>query len=159
MTPKIKEYPLLKVIGLSTHIKLNEQHKIPMLWKLFMPRKHELKHLVSNELIAMQIFSLSQNGKPKEEFEIWACAEVNDFTDIPLDMKSFTIPSGKYAVFVHKGMDASKTYQQIMTEWLPTSGYEIDDRPHFQVMGETYKNGSADSEEDFYVPIISTSDE
>ena len=40
-----------------------------------------------------------------------------------------------------------------MTEWLPNSGYEIDNRPHFQVMGETYKNGSPDSEEDFYVPL------
>ncbi len=42
-----------------------------------------------------------------------------------------------------------------MTEWLPNSGYKIDDRPHFQVMGKKYKNGSPDSEEDFYIGLKS----
>ena len=68
-------------------------------------------------------------------------------------MQSFTIPGGLYAVFQHKGMDAGATYQYIMNQWLPHSGYAIDHRPHFQVMGAKYKNGSPDSEEDFYVPI------
>jgi AraC family transcriptional regulator len=68
-------------------------------------------------------------------------------------MQSFQIPEGDYAIFPHKGMNAGATYQKIMTEWLPKSGYKIADRPHFQVMGEKYKNGSPDSEEDFYVPV------
>ena len=153
MNPKILEVSEIKVIGLSTTIKMHEQHKIVALWKQFMPRKHELKTLVSEELIAMQIFNLQKNGEPDEDFDIWACAEVEDFNTMPQNLKSFTIPSGKYAVFLHRGMNASLTYQNIMTEWLPNSGYVIDDRPHFQVMGQTYKNGSPDSEEDFYVPI------
>ncbi|EPR70267.1 putative transcription regulator, MerR family [Winogradskyella psychrotolerans RS-3] len=153
MNPKIKESSEIKVIGLSAKIKRHEQHKIVALWKQFMPRKHELETLASEELIAIQVFSLQKNGEPKEEFEIWACAEVTDFKTMPQNLKSFTIPSGKYAVFLHKGTNARLTYENIMSKWLENSGYLIDDRPHFQVMGETYENGSPDSEEDFYVPI------
>lgn len=151
MNPNIKTCSEIKVIGLSSKIKMNELHKIVALWKQFMPRKHEIENLASEELIALQIYSDFNNLE--EPLDIWACAEVVSLEKMPQNMKSFTIPSGKYAVFVHKGMDASLTYQNIMTKWLPTSGYEIDDRPHFQVMGEKYKNGSLDSEEDFYVPV------
>ena len=153
MNPKIKTCSEIKVIGLSSKTKLNEPHNILELWKEFMPRKHELKNIVSEELIALQIFNLQENGEPEAEFDIWACAEVTGFNAIPQNMKSFSIPSGTYAVFLHKGMNAGLTYQKIMTEWLPNSGYKIDNRPHFQIMGENYKNGSPDSEEDFYVPI------
>ena len=68
-------------------------------------------------------------------------------------MISKVISGGLYAIFIQKGMNAGATYQRIMSEWLPNSGYKIDDRPHFQLMGDKYKNGSPDSEEDFYVPI------
>jgi len=153
MHPNIKEFSERKIIGITTTILKHEQHKIRELWQQFMPRKHDIQSLSSQELIAMQIFNLEENGTPREAFEIWACAEVMDFDTIPNHMKAYTIPSGTYAIFPHKGMDAGSTYQNIMSEWLPTSGYEIDNRPHFQVMGEKYKNGSADSEEDFYVPV------
>ena len=155
MHPKLIESSQINVIGLSTRIKLHEQHKIVALWKQFMPRKRELDNCVSEKLIAMQVFSLDKNGDPKQDFDIWACAEVDDFNSIPQNLKKFTIPSGKYAVFLHKGTDARLTYENIMSKWLENSGYAIDDRPHFQVMGEKYKNGSHDSEEDFYIPIKS----
>ncbi|MBU2929035.1 GyrI-like domain-containing protein [Winogradskyella psychrotolerans] len=151
MNPKIKTCSEIKVIGLSSKIKMNEQHKIVALWKRFMPRKHEIENLASKDLIAMQIYSDFNNFETP--FDIWACAEVLNGHNLPDTMSTFTIPQGDYAIFNHKGMDAGATYQKIMTEWLPTSGYDIDARPHFQVMGEKYKNGSPDSEEDFFVPI------
>ena len=153
MNPTIKQTDEIKVIGLSTKTKLNESQDILGLWKQFMPRKHELKHIVSEEFIAIQIFNLQESGEPETEFDIWACVEVANFNAVPQSMKSFSIPSGTYAIFLHKGMDAGLTYQKIMTQWLPNSGYKIDNRPHFQIMGANYKNGSPDSEEDFYVPI------
>ena len=128
-----------------------EYGNIVSLWKRFMPNKKEIKNLINDELIALQVYSdFNDFNKP---FDIWACVEVLDMDEIPEIMTSFIIPQGDYAIFKHKGMDASATYQKIMTEWLPTSGYKIDNRPHFQVMGAKYKNGSEDSEEDFYVPV------
>ena len=151
MNPKITQISEKKVIGMQSTMRHNEYGNIVVLWKRFMPRTKAIKSVVNKEFIAMQIYSdFNSLEKP---FDIWACVEVLDFKDSMLGMNSFTISGGDYAVFLHKGMDASSTYQQIMTEWLPNSGYKIDDRPHFQVMGEKYKNGSPDSEEDFYLPI------
>ena len=151
MNPKFITIPEKKVIGIKSTMKHGEFENIIALWKRFMPNRKAIKSVVNEDLIAMQNYSDFNNFA--SSFEIWACVEVKDNDTVPQGMETFTIPKGEYAIFLHKGMDASATYQNIMTDWLPSSGYAIDDRPHFQVMGEKYKNGSADSEEDFYVPI------
>lgn len=153
MKPKIVKISNKKVVGMRSTMRHNEYGNIVALWKRFMPQKKDLKNVINEELIAMQVYS--NFNRPEDLFDILACTEVSNFENIPDSMESFVIPDGEYAVFLHKGIDASKTYQRIMTEWLPTSGYEIDDRPHFQIMGEKYINGSPDSEEDFYVPVKS----
>jgi AraC family transcriptional regulator len=142
-----------KIIGLKSSMHHGEFGNIVALWKRFMPNRKVIKSVINEDFIAMQVYSDFNNFEA--EFNIWACVEVLDFEAKPEQMEVFSIPKGEYAVFLHKGMDASATYQKIMTEWLPNSGYEIDDRPHFQVMGGKYKNGSPDSEEDFYVPVKS----
>ncbi|WP_400078820.1 GyrI-like domain-containing protein [Winogradskyella sp. R77965] len=153
MNPKIVEIQEKQVIGMKSQMMMNQYGNIVSLWKQFMPRKNELFNLSNNELIALQDYS--DFGNFEKPFDIWACAEVISIDTVPEDMMTYTIPEGLYAVFLHKGMNAAATYQRIMTEWLPNSGYGIDNRPHFQVMGEKYKNGSPDSEEDFYVPVKS----
>lgn len=151
MNPRITELQEKQLIGMKSQMLRHQIESIILLWKQFMPRKKEIQNCISNELIALQDYD--NFGDFKKPFDIWACAEVSEVKNIPENMMSYTLPSGLYAVFLHKGMDAGATYQRIMTEWLPNSGYQIDDRPHFQIMGAKYKNGSPDSEEDFYVPV------
>lgn len=70
-------------------------------------------------------------------------------------MNTFILRGGLYAVFIHKG-DASKaaqTFQYIFGTWLPNSAYVLDDRPHFEILGEKYKRDSPDSEEEVWIPI------
>lgn len=151
MSPKLIKISERKVIGMKSSIHHGDFGNIVTLWKYFMPNRKMIKNVINDEFIAMQNYR--NFNDVKEPFDIWACVEVSSLQNIPNGMFSFIIPAREYAVFLHKGMNASETYQRIMTEWLPNSGYEIDDRPHFQVMGEKYKNGSPDSEEDFYVPV------
>jgi len=70
-------------------------------------------------------------------------------------MKTITSPEGLYAVFVHKGAasEGPKTYQYIFTTWLPASDYQLDNRPHFAIMGEKYKGEDPGSEEELWIPI------
>ncbi|NRB60988.1 MAG: GyrI-like domain-containing protein [Winogradskyella sp.] len=149
--PKIIALKEKKLVGMKSQMLRHEYGNIIMLWKQFMPQKHLIQNTVNTELIALQEYSNFNN--PNEAFDIWACAEVIDTINIPETMEAKTIDGGLYAVFLHKGMNAAATYQRIMTEWLPNTDNVIDDRPHFQVMGDNYKNGSEESEEDFYVPI------
>ncbi len=45
------------------------------------------------------------------------------------------------------------TLRESVAKKLRRSGYEMDTRPHFEILGAQYKNNDPDSEEDIYVPI------
>ena len=80
---------------------------------------------------------------------------MENFDDIPHEMKSFILEEGLYAVFDYKGSSADNSiFQYIFRDWLPSSPYQIDDRPHFEVLGEKYKNNDPNSEEEIWIPII-----
>jgi AraC family transcriptional regulator len=70
-------------------------------------------------------------------------------------METYTLPAGLYAIFLYKGTstDIASFYQNIFTGWLPNSEYALDDRAHFEVLGENYKNNDPTSEEEIWIPI------
>ena len=71
-----------------------------------------------------------------------------------LPMEKFILPGGLYAVFDYKGSsDASYIYQYIYGIWIPNSEYVLDARPHFEVLGEKYKNNDPTSEEEIWIPV------
>ncbi len=110
-----------------------------------------------NEMISMEIYEPAYFAafNPSMLFDKWAVMEVTDFSEVPEGMETFTIPAGLYAVFIHKGLasEGPRTFQYIFVTWIPNSEYMIDDRPHFEVMGERYKNNAPDSEEELWIPI------
>ena len=123
-----------------------------------MPRRKEIKNNLTSELISMQVYDKPVDaGKfnPAATFEKWAVIEVPDFETIPEGMETFILLGGLYAVFVHKGAASAgaKTFQYIFGTWLPASGYVLDHRPHFEILGEKYKNDDPDSKEEIWIPI------
>ncbi len=146
-----------KLIG--KHVRTNMiENKIPQLWASFMPRRNEIQNRMDDNFISMQLvdsLDYFRNFSPSTFFEKWACAEVNDLATIPNEMESFLLPAGMYAVFLHKGTasDAPKTFGYIFGTWLPQSEFELDHRPHFEVIGSKYNNNSPDSEEEVWIPI------
>lgn len=126
------------------------------LWRSFMPFLKEIRNRKTNDLISLQIYDDKQfvEFNPNREFVKWALAEVSDLDYIPDGMNAFHLKGGKYAVFIHKGNNTDTSpFQYIFASWLPQSQYELDSRPHFEVLGEKYKNGSPDSEEELWIPI------
>jgi AraC family transcriptional regulator len=157
MNPRIEILSEKKLIGKYINMSLAE-NKTHELWKSFMPRRREIKNNVNTELISMQVYEPSftiEDLNLTTVFEKWAAVEVTDFNTIPDGMKTITLPSGLYAVFLHKG-DASagpKVFQYIFGTWLPNSNYSFDNRPQFEVLGEKYKNDDPNSEEEIWIPI------
>jgi len=144
-----------KLVGFNLKMSL-ANNKTFELWSKFMPRRKEIANVVGNDLYSMQIFDSNYNQfDPQSTFEKWAAIEVTDFKDVATDMETFILPAGKYAVFLHKGpaSEGFKTFQYIFGAWLPNSPYKLDDRPHFEILGEKYKNNEADSEEEVFIPI------
>lgn len=158
MEPDIKILPEKKLIGQRIQMSM-ANNKTRELWSGFMPRRREIANQLTSDLISMQVFdelfdfyAFDLNAS----FEKWAAVEVSDFERIPDGMEAFTLRGGLYAVFIHKG-DAStgaKTFQYIFGTWLPGSGYTLDNRPHFEILGGKYKNDDPDSEEEIWIPIV-----
>ena len=130
-------------------------NKTGELWRNFMPRRREISNN-SNFLISMQIYKPTYfaDFNPINEFEKWATVEVLDFDNVPIDMETYTLTGGLYAVFDYKGLSTDNSiFQYIFGNWLPNSNYLLDNRPHFEVLGEKYKNADPNSEEEIWIPI------
>lgn len=155
-TPTILTIPSKKLIGMRMKMSM-AQNKTGELWRSFGQRRKEISNSIGPELYSMQIYPPGHfaNFNPTAEFEKWATIEVTDFNTVPQGMETFTLPGGLYAVFHYVGTPAAAApfFQHIFGTWLPASEYELDDRPHFEILGEKYKNGDPASEEDVYIPI------
>ncbi|MFV5703163.1 GyrI-like domain-containing protein [Flavobacterium sp. XS2P12] len=156
MNPRIETLPETKLIGKRITLSLSN-NKTAELWKSFMPRRKEIKNNIDTDLYSIQKYDASyfNTFNPNTEFEKWAAVAVTDFNEIPEAMEPITLVGGLYAVFVHKGdvTTASKTFQYIFGTWLPNSEYVLDDRLHFELLGEKYKNNDPNSEEEIWIPI------
>ena len=130
-------------------------NKTFQLWQSFMPRRQEIKNNINNELFSIRVYNkILDVGDVTKEFEKWAAVEVVNFDNVPVGMETFELHEGLYAVFLYKGSSADhKIYQYIYGTWLPGSNYYLDNRPHFEIMGEKYKNNDPDSEEEIWIPI------
>jgi AraC family transcriptional regulator len=154
MQPRIENLAEKKLIGKRLKMSL-ANNRTGELWRSFMPRLKEIETRVGQDKISMQIYpDASRLGDPHQEFEKWAAVEVSSFQKVPENIETFTLPGGLYAVFDYRGSSLDPSiFKYIFTEWLPNSGYALDDRPHFEVLGERYKNADPDSEEEIWIPI------
>ena len=156
MQPKIVISAEKKLIGkrLTMTFADNQTFK---LWQSFMPNRSAVKNNVSPDLISMQIYPSGfsfTNMDVTTPFEKWAAIEVNNFDFVPPQMEKIIIPSGSYAVFHYQGLNTDpKIFEYIFGTWRPNSEYLIDNRPHFEILGEKYKNNDPTSEEEIWIPI------
>lgn len=156
MTPRIKTIKEKKLVGKRLTMSF-ANYKVVELWQTFMPKRKTITNNLTNDLISMVIYKPNHfaDFEPTNEFERWATVEVSDFDHVPADMETFVLQSGQYAVFNHKGdaKEFAKNFQYILGTWLPSSDYDLDNRPHFEVLGDKYKNNDPTSEEEIWIPI------
>ena len=155
MQPRIETLKAKRLVGKRLTMSLAD-NKTGELWKSFMPKRREISNNLTNDLISMQVYKPNYFAEfsPTNEFVKWATVEVFDFDNVPSDLETFTLTGGLYAVFDYKGSSTdSSVFQYIFGTWLPNSDYLLDDRPHFEVLGEKYKNADPNSEEEIWIPI------
>lgn len=154
--PKIELLSEKKLVGKSQIMSFANNTTFE-LWRSFMPRRNEIKNSVGSALFSLEIFpeNFFIDFNPSAEFEKWAATEVSDHASVPDNMQKLVVPEGLYAVFIHKGpaSEGQRTYNYIFKEWLPSSKYTVDIRPHFALMGEKYDPNSPESEEEIWIPI------
>lgn len=155
MSPRIETLSGKKLVGKRLTMSLSN-NKTGELWRSFMPVRKEIPNCLTTDLISLQVYNASyfDDFNPANKFEKWAAVEVTDFTQIPDGMETFELTGGLYAVFHHRGSgNDNSIFQYIFGTWLPNSSYTLDARPHFEILGEKYKNNDPTSEEEIWIPI------
>ena len=155
MQPRIEILEDKKLIGNRLKMSLTN-NKTAQLWGSFAPKIKSIKNRLNTDKISMQVYDNSYFKKfnPNNEFEKWATVEVTDFNDIPKEFETFILSGGEYVVFDYKGpSNDGSIFQHIFMTWLPNSEYQLDNRPHFEVLGKKYKNNDVTSEEEIWIPI------
>ena len=157
MQQRIETLTEIKLIGkrIKTSLANNQTFK---LWQSFMPKRKEIKSNLTAELFSVQVYPQSFDfafSNLNDEFEKWAAIGVADFKNVPNEMETYTLTGGLYAVFNYKGLSTDTTiFEYIFGEWLSKStNYLLDDRPHFEILGDKYKNNDPNSEEEIWIPI------
>lgn len=155
MNPRVEILREKKLAGCRLTMSL-ANNRTGELWRSFMPKRRDISNSVSNDLISMQVYNPTYftHFNPATEFEKWAAIEVSDYDEVPGDLETFMLTGGLYAVFDYRGLSTdSSFFQYIFGTWLPGSDYVLDNRPHFEVLGDKYKNDDPDSEEEIWIPV------
>ncbi len=154
---RIETLPEKKLVGKTLRMSLSKD-QTRQLWSSFMPERDLIQNKVGTDFLSVQLYDSALNFDdfgPQTDFAKFAVVEVSEFKNIPEGMETLTLEGGLYAVFLHKGkaQDFPKTMQYIFGQWLPSSDYEVDQRPHFEALGAKYKPNSEESEEEVFIPI------
>lgn len=153
--PRIETISEKRLIGLSRKMSF-ANFEVPLLWKDFLPLKSQILQPLASDLISLAVYHPEhfRQFDPNREFTKWAAVEVSAAQAIPSGLETFSIPAGDYAVFLYRGSSADPSiYQYIFGTWLPQSGYQLDERPHFEILGQKYRNNDPSSEEEIWIPI------
>jgi len=148
MEAKIISIHEFKSVGI-TYFGNNMNGEIPKLWQVFNSRYND----IANKSKSMLCYGICEDMPDAEgRFHYTACAEVDNFLNIPEGMEAKVVPAGKYAVYTFIGSldKLGEFYENIFTKWMPAAGYQMDGRPQFELYDERYMNNG---EFDLYMPI------
>ena len=156
MQPRIEIIDKKLLVGNSQDMSL-VNNKTFELFSSFMPNRNKISNAISSDVFeVMEYHDLYfKNFNPNTSFKKWATLEVTESKVIPESMQTLVIEKGLYAVFQYKGLPQGfgELMRYILSEWLPKSNYELDNRPHFNILGNKYKHDDPNSEEEVYIPI------
>ncbi|MFN7116228.1 MAG: GyrI-like domain-containing protein [Saprospiraceae bacterium] len=157
MQANLTEMPQRLFVGMRIQTTLAAQQTLA-LWQRFKPRVKEISHRADANFYSLQLYDAALSFtefSSHTAFEKWAAVEVTQVVNLPEGMELLTVPAGTYAVFVHHepAHTFPQTSQYIFGTWLPQSAYELDQRPHFEVMTPQYQPQDEQAQEEIWVPV------
>ena len=150
----------VKLAGMHTQTSFND-NKIPELWQKFMPRVKEFNNISKPDFYyAVHPYESHLNIDDFNEsiaVKRWSCVPVNDFHKLPKDMETHLLKAGKYLKYTYKGraQDIFPFVKALYTQWVPKSGYTLDERDDFEIIDSSRYFGPhhPESEVDLFIPV------
>jgi len=155
--PRIENSRELRLLGFRTRMSI-AQDTTRELWGRFMQVSKAIGNKPRTEWYSVEIYpdSYFDTYDPGKTFEKWAAVAVEKSTfPRPPGLEELCIDEGLYAVFSYEGpaSEVHRLYQYIFVDWIPGSGFALDPRPHFALMGVGYKGEDPNSREELWIPV------
>lgn len=154
---RIENIEAIHLIG--THVRMSlEEDQTRSLWERLMPTLRKAAYSWEYPRYSVQVYDGLLDPRTftlQTSFTRWAAVKAIPGVPIPEGLDTITLPSGDYAVFIHRGRpeDFPRTAQFIYGSWLPASPYKLDDRPHFECLGKGYDPADPEAEEEIWIPV------
>lgn len=140
MEPQIVEKEAFTIVGIpfkgqvtsGPYADGEHNNEIGKAWDELNARVAEIRH-VTGPGIGL-CFGMPNTEQP------WYIAgmQVSRAEDVPAGMMAMTVPGQKYAVFKCTLPTIGQTYQYIMEQWQPRTGYQHADAPDFELYDEKW---------------------
>jgi AraC family transcriptional regulator len=139
MKYKIVTKEAFRIVGVKEHMDMNVEEcfeKVPLFWRETVQSGvvPQMLSLMNQQPLGLLGVSACMNGK---DLDYYIAVATDEST--PDNMVEYEIPAGTWAVFECIGpmLGAIQELQKrIVTEWLPTSGYEYANAPDIEVYFE-----------------------
>lgn len=156
MNYKIVTKESFKIVGVKEHMDMNVEEcfvKVPQFWQTTIQSGivPQILSLMGQELPGLLGVSTCMNGKDLDYYIAVATEK-----PAPDNMVEYEIPAGTWAIFECIGPMPSaiqELQKRIITEWLPTFGYEYANAPDIEVYFDGDQQ-SADYRSEVWLPII-----
>jgi AraC family transcriptional regulator len=146
MEPRIVDRGAFKVMGVSGYF-ASAGESFHALWDEFMSFHDQIRPL-STDGAYYGVYLGTDHSEP---LDYLAGMAVEDVHGGPEGLLVREIPAARYAMFECTFEAIGDTYGHIWNEWLPSSPYQQDDRPGFDLYPPDFVG--ADSSVFLYVPI------
>lgn len=154
MNYRIETMEPFRIVGMKMTLPMNVEQsfaEVPRFWQQSGPRVPELLPLMAGKPRGLLGVSTCMGGSTFDYFIAVASERA-----VPQGMAEYTVPACTWAIFDCVGPmpEAVQTLQKrIVTEWLPTSGYEYANAPDIEVYFEGDQR-SPDYRCEAWLPIV-----
>ena len=153
----IVDFPEVRLIGMCVRTSFVND-RTSEVWRGFRTVISTVRGRIDTDSYSVKVYGSQYSFTsfdPASEFEKWAAVRVSADALVPDGLESLTIPAGHYAEFLHVGpaSAASKIFPDILGRLIPEAGFEIDLRPHFEILPEGYDPFDYGSTERVLIPV------
>lgn len=151
---EIRHLNPITLIGMSMEMSLSDNRTVD-LFKTFMPKKGVVSDVLNTDVLDVKVYPVNYFSEFDfdRRFVKWAAVEVREGATVPEGMETMQIKGGMYAVFTVPATVGPEVFQYIFSEYIPKSMYALDDRVHFDVLGESYQKREEGAKQELWVPV------
>ena len=148
--PALEELGDLQFAGLRQHFGAGQRGQIPALWQRFAPSIGRVPGQDGMNAYGL-VFDTTSDGS----MEYMCAVALKPGAPAPAGFDVMTVPAHRYLVFKHGGhvSNLSATFMAIFEDWLPASGYSMDEAVLIERYTEKFDGQTGRGEIEILLPV------